>query len=314
MSNAPAGPHPGWWVASDGNWYPPELHPDNQPQSAPGAQPPTNVQSGVTDIRTDNVPASGTSFVQYPNSSPPTFSNPQIDRPADPASYFAQRQGEMFRSLATSTSPETQIKFHTPQSRTSSARRNGSTNRSVFDEYSISGLQKGWETDFGKGVRKGIRTERKASTYLFWSLVMAAWYFTYFGFVMANPSNFWLLFVSAPGTGAFFAARTYYRIWVQRVHATKAGIGWTQEERSGLLQLKLAVFIATAAMLLGFVGNAIVWGTVGFGMMGGNGSTNQIIKLINPANQQQIGGSSTTTTNPSTIQRNLQQQLQNSGF
>jgi len=28
LSGPSAAPAPGWWVASDGNWYPPELHPD----------------------------------------------------------------------------------------------------------------------------------------------------------------------------------------------------------------------------------------------------------------------------------------------
>src|SRR5688572_23532709 len=38
MSDHPQGD--GWWIASDQNWYPPELHPDYQqpaPPSSPGA-------------------------------------------------------------------------------------------------------------------------------------------------------------------------------------------------------------------------------------------------------------------------------------
>jgi hypothetical protein len=27
----PVPPRPGWWLASDGNWYPPETHPDATP-------------------------------------------------------------------------------------------------------------------------------------------------------------------------------------------------------------------------------------------------------------------------------------------
>ena len=27
----PVPPRPGWWLASDGNWYPPETHPDVEP-------------------------------------------------------------------------------------------------------------------------------------------------------------------------------------------------------------------------------------------------------------------------------------------
>jgi hypothetical protein len=28
LAGPQAAPAPGWWMASDGNWYPPELHPD----------------------------------------------------------------------------------------------------------------------------------------------------------------------------------------------------------------------------------------------------------------------------------------------
>ena len=35
MSDVSQGP--GWWIASDGKWYPPEQHPDHQPQSPPAA-------------------------------------------------------------------------------------------------------------------------------------------------------------------------------------------------------------------------------------------------------------------------------------
>ena len=46
-----AGPEPGWWMASDGQWYPPELHPDvqAQPEQHPGAdtQPTSDEATGV---------------------------------------------------------------------------------------------------------------------------------------------------------------------------------------------------------------------------------------------------------------------------
>ncbi len=49
MSDEPQGP--GWWIASDGKWYPPELHPsvrqdDPQPAAVPEAA--TGPQSTVT--------------------------------------------------------------------------------------------------------------------------------------------------------------------------------------------------------------------------------------------------------------------------
>ena len=49
MSNAPQGP--GWWQASDGNWYPPEQHPGYAPPpptppSAPPGYPPAGQSTG----------------------------------------------------------------------------------------------------------------------------------------------------------------------------------------------------------------------------------------------------------------------------
>ena len=35
-----SGPKDGWWQASDGNWYPPEQHPDNRPNLPPPPPPP----------------------------------------------------------------------------------------------------------------------------------------------------------------------------------------------------------------------------------------------------------------------------------
>ena len=34
MSDKPEGP--GWWIASDGKWYPPELHPSVKGEAACG--------------------------------------------------------------------------------------------------------------------------------------------------------------------------------------------------------------------------------------------------------------------------------------
>ena len=38
MSNSTQAP--GWWQATDGNWYPPESHPDATPRLAPTPPPP----------------------------------------------------------------------------------------------------------------------------------------------------------------------------------------------------------------------------------------------------------------------------------
>ena len=37
MSNSTQAP--GWWQATDGNWYPPESHPDAAPRLAPTPHP-----------------------------------------------------------------------------------------------------------------------------------------------------------------------------------------------------------------------------------------------------------------------------------
>jgi hypothetical protein len=43
MSNSTQAP--GWWQATDGNWYPPESHPDAAPRRAPTPPPPPSPQS-----------------------------------------------------------------------------------------------------------------------------------------------------------------------------------------------------------------------------------------------------------------------------
>jgi uncharacterized RDD family membrane protein YckC len=50
-------PRPGWWIASDGRWYPPELHPSVRrpqppaPPPAPAAQPPAPAAQPPTPSR-----------------------------------------------------------------------------------------------------------------------------------------------------------------------------------------------------------------------------------------------------------------------
>jgi len=44
VRDAPEGP--GWWMASDGHWYPPELHPSYRPPPPPSPPPPTLVAGG----------------------------------------------------------------------------------------------------------------------------------------------------------------------------------------------------------------------------------------------------------------------------
>lgn len=48
-----------WWMAADGRWYPPELHPDRSVQPAPGPDDPAHVADGEdrADVPTDQIPA-----------------------------------------------------------------------------------------------------------------------------------------------------------------------------------------------------------------------------------------------------------------
>ena len=275
----------GWWIASDGNWYPPELHPEFRPPDQPQASswdPPAGPQLLPHDSIHPNIGSVNLSPISH----------------QDIASGLHQDYGNRPH--------QNTVVFH------SSAEKS----TSVFAEPGLSPLKKGWEQDLGRGVRKGLRTERKASTYLIWAIILAVWYVGYFYFAIRDPLNIYLLFVSAPGTGAFLAARAYYRIWIRRVHQTQTGMGWEQETKSGLIQIKASIYIAISAMVLGFIGNGIVWGSQAFGLFGGNSSTNQIVKLINPLTHQPIraGGGITTTTNPIQAERNLQRELSNAGL
>ncbi|HVC71859.1 MAG TPA: hypothetical protein VNC61_16505 [Acidimicrobiales bacterium] len=69
----------GWWIASDGKWYPPELHPSRR-------QDPVSPPSTVTDAHGSSTPASATS---YGGSSPLSDSWTSVDlasRGAEPTS------------------------------------------------------------------------------------------------------------------------------------------------------------------------------------------------------------------------------------
>ena len=49
---------PGWWIASDGKWYPPELHPSVREEST--TQPPMQGLDGVPRRRWDDDPSKAT--------------------------------------------------------------------------------------------------------------------------------------------------------------------------------------------------------------------------------------------------------------
>ena len=81
MSETPQGP--GWWVASDGKWYPPETHPSVR--TDPPAQPPPVQQAP---------PPAGPPVQQYPQAGPPPqqYAPGQQYPPAGPPQQYAPGQ------------------------------------------------------------------------------------------------------------------------------------------------------------------------------------------------------------------------------
>ena len=93
MSATP--PAPGWWQASDGNWYPPHLHPDAvhrapEPTSAPPQYPPTQQYPPAGAAQ---YPPAGPPTQQYPpTSAPEQYPPSQQYPPSAPAQYPPSQQ------------------------------------------------------------------------------------------------------------------------------------------------------------------------------------------------------------------------------
>ncbi len=91
MSDVPLGP--GWWEASDGKWYAPELHPDRRQQRPPPqhpAQPPSSAPwPGATQFE----PPLPSGRVDDPRYGPPSYPSPgaapssPVGMPAGPSLY-----------------------------------------------------------------------------------------------------------------------------------------------------------------------------------------------------------------------------------
>ena len=76
MSDVAQGP--GWWIASDGKWYPPESHPAATPPPPPTVPAATALPAGP--VAAPAFPASPAAAVQPPPGPPPVFLTP----PAQP--------------------------------------------------------------------------------------------------------------------------------------------------------------------------------------------------------------------------------------
>lgn len=73
MTNAPQGP--GWWQASDGNWYPPEQNPSRTAPPPPAPAGPPGYQPGTQSTGTPATPVAPQSW------SPPPPAAPQYPAP-----------------------------------------------------------------------------------------------------------------------------------------------------------------------------------------------------------------------------------------
>jgi uncharacterized RDD family membrane protein YckC len=73
MSGTSGGP--GWWIASDGKWYPPERHPDYRPQPPPPPPPPAapiqTVPPGQPSAPSQTAAPQQPVMVATPQASPP---------------------------------------------------------------------------------------------------------------------------------------------------------------------------------------------------------------------------------------------------
>ncbi len=76
MSDKPLGP--GWWLASDGTWHPPELHPSMR-EDASAAAPAVHAPAPAAD--TTPVPGMATMAGTVPTTTPPPVAETPADAP-----------------------------------------------------------------------------------------------------------------------------------------------------------------------------------------------------------------------------------------
>ena len=98
MSDVSQGP--GWWMASDGKWYPPEQHPNYvapppppAPPPAPPAAPPPGPPSAAGPPPGSAVPPAPWAQPPVPGSPVPTYGVPMAAGAAPPGTYVDAQSG-----------------------------------------------------------------------------------------------------------------------------------------------------------------------------------------------------------------------------
>jgi hypothetical protein len=246
--NGHAPPAPGWWIASDGRWYPPELHPSRLQRGTSPTEP--DKGSGHLQGAPANVPDYGSGPLKGAPANVPDYgSGPLKGAPAnilnDRSAHLGERQ-EAARPV--DPSHWTALKMLAEDSGLAAApgSRLGS---SATD----------WAEAAERSARKGIRTEITGATWLAWSLAYLAVSALYLSAVVANHSNMSLMLASPLVLGAVLPVGLY-RLSLDRRSMAALGSRLPQHSRSQLRWLSVAVgcsLLATAASLVAF---GIFWG------------------------------------------------------
>ncbi len=264
-------PTPGWWLASDGRWYPPEAAQGN---AAGGTSPTPPAGWWLASDGRWYPPEAAQGNAAGGTSPTPPQNIPALPVQPPPEDFYA--------APATASKPFWRI---TPEE----------------DDTLVPGnARPGWEHTIGSGERKGLRTERSAGNYFVRSLIMAAIYCGFLAEVLVDPHQWWLLigapiligfryiFPSKRGPGLLAEVR-------RRVGGAGIVIGWARESRSGVALLRASAVLALAGFICGMIGNAIFWDSQITGMMGGGSGGSKsplapITQLLHPSTTTSIPG------------------------
>ncbi len=225
-------PQAGWWMASDGRWYPPEQHPSCR-QPAPSF---TGAPLSQTAPSLTGAPLSQTapSFTSAPLSQPPTG--------VDPGWENAVGSGE---------------------------RKGLRTERSALNYFVRSSLLLLW---FGALLVGAI--VRPQSLWLWIP-----------GLTIGVP-------VMGRRSFTMFTYRYVKRVWDEarkRIGYSQAGVGWAKESARGVVMLRASVVLAVVAVTCGLIGDLLL--VKAQFLSGGSGGSNPVAPIVR--NLQNL---TTTTT------------------
>jgi hypothetical protein len=264
-----AAPQAGWWMASDGRWYPPEQHPSRN----------TAPQAGwwmASDGR------------WYPPEQHPSFRQPAPSFTGAPPS---QTPPSLTGGPLSQTPPSL---TGAPLSQTAPS----------FTSAPLSqpptGVDPGWENAVGSGERKGLRTERSALNYFVRSSLLLLWFGALLVGAIVRPQSLWLwipgLTIGVPVMGrrsfTMFTYRYVKRVWDEarkRIGYSQAGVGWAKESARGVVMLRASVVLAVVAVTCGLIGDLLL--VKAQFLSGGSGGSNPVAPIVR--NLQNL---TTTTT------------------